>query len=191
MTLMDIASAAFRTVDPNSRSPKGYFLWSSVTICSEMVNGRCHPAHPFPIQDDTVLPSPSFLSGGSSLADTRSISSCPRPLSSHQSSPFCGVVSARLVSNTSATPEGGATALSLYPCCVSSFAHSRHCWQRIRPPRARWAQAPANRADISTLWAWSFDLSWQNSGTSHIIPAMSLFSCVSLYPCKEIFRSCN
>ena len=131
MFLIDKASAAFRNSVPNSKSPKGHRLWSFATL---------------------------FRSGRSCLIQP-SHSQAKRSLSS-QAPDFVRVVSflrthdlqrlqvqfvelyqlARPQVRLQSQKEGDCHKPVLLPCEL--VRHGLPDWQRIRPARLRWAQAP-------------------------------------------------
>ena len=130
--MIDKASAAFRNCVPNSRSPKRFSeVATAVSSCPALRNPGVH-----------CRPKPPFLLCGFFLADTRSESSCPRPL-------FLRTDEVQLVelyqfarpqACLQSQKEGDCHNPVPLPC--EFVRHGRPGWQRTGSARLRWALAP-------------------------------------------------
>ena len=143
----DKVSAAFQNCVPNSRSPKGHSLWSFAPLFRSGHSCLIQPSHS---QSRRTLSSQAPVFVGWFL-------SCGHTIRLQQSkTPFFAPIKSSLWSCTSSpglkcvcSSRRRAITISLCPCRVSSFRHGRTDWQRIRPARLRWAQAPPRFCALS------------------------------------------
>ena len=130
MILINKASAAFRNSDPNSKSPKGHSHWSFAPLFRRSHSCLIHPSHS---QAKRLLSSqaPDFVGW---------FLSCGHTISNDQVQFVELYQLARPQVRLQSQEEGDCHKPVLLPCEL--VRHGRPDWQRIKPARLRWAQAP-------------------------------------------------